>query len=343
MREFKTLLLEAEKYHDKHAKQDSGHTIRESLETPIKVAIIDDGVDVKDLQYTFIGGRTFCTRDEEHNLNNPYYVSSAGHGTVMTQNVFDICPAAQFYVLRLDDHPHPSEDHVRQITPRSAAQAIRAAVKKKVHIICMSWTIDPPENDNGDYDELDKAISEAKSADILMFCAASDRGAKQTATYPSKAAPNKIFTIGAASAWGAVDPRVGDLSGITLTFPGDKVELQHYEGENFAGIREVSGSSVATALGAGLAALVLYCVQVAVFLAKGEEEKEKLRVCFEKLRRHEVMVQALKDIGTSEKSNHKFVEVWRLFGKKGDERENKSQDQWIELVSEVGKRVCSRL
>ena len=87
----------------------------------------------------------------------------------------------------------------------------------------------------------------------------------------------------------------------------------------------------------------MYCVQVAIFLTKGEEEKERLRVCFEKLRRHEIMLQAIKDIGTSEKSNHKFVEVWRLFGKKSDERENKPQNDWIELVSEVGKTVCSRL
>ena len=216
-------------------------------------------------------------------------------------------------------------------------QAIQAAVKKKVHIISMSWTIDPPENDEGV--ELDKAIAEAKSRDILMFCAASDRGAKQIATYPSKAAPNKIFTIGAASAWGAADPRVGDLSDITLTFPGDKVD-QPGSGDGAA--KEVSGSSVATAVGAGLAALVLYCVQVAILLAS-DPDQEKLRVAFTKLRKHDVMLQAIKDIGTSEKSNHKFVEVWRLFSKKTEEREKTGQDRWIELVADVGRTVCSRL
>ena len=125
MREFRQLLLEAEHYYDARAKQENRLGIRESIETPIKIAIIDDGVDVKDLEYTFIGGRTFCTRDEEHNLNNPYYVSANGHGTAMARNVWDICPAVQFYVLRLDDHPQPGEEHVRQITPQSAAQVCR--------------------------------------------------------------------------------------------------------------------------------------------------------------------------------------------------------------------------
>ncbi len=123
MNDFRRLLFDAERYYDRRAEDENRKGIRESLETPIKVAIIDDGVDVKDLECTFIGGRTFCTRDEEHNLNHPYYVSGAGHGTIMAKNIFSICPGAEFYVLRLDDHAHPSEENVRQITPSSAAKA----------------------------------------------------------------------------------------------------------------------------------------------------------------------------------------------------------------------------
>ena len=115
MKEFRKLLFDAERYCDRQK-------IEESIEEPIKVALIDDGVDVKDLEYTFIGGRTFCTRDEQHNLNDPYYVSSTGHGTIMAKQIHLLCPRAQFYVLRLEDHP--SEEAGRQITAKSAAQVI---------------------------------------------------------------------------------------------------------------------------------------------------------------------------------------------------------------------------
>ena len=113
MKEFRKLLFDAERYYDRQK-------IEESIEEPIKVALIDDGVDFKDLEYNFLGGRTFCTRDEEHNLNDPYYVSSTGHGTTMAKQIHLLCPRAQFYVLRLEDHP--SEEAVPQITAKSAAQ-----------------------------------------------------------------------------------------------------------------------------------------------------------------------------------------------------------------------------
>jgi subtilisin family serine protease len=218
-------------------------------------------------------------------------------------------------------------------------QAIRAAVRMKVHIISMSWTLDPPGND-AERRDLDNAIGEAANEDILMFCSASDRGANQTATYPSKAAPNKIFTIGAASAWGAADQWIGSLSSIDLTFPGDRVELPGAADAATATIKTASGSSVATALGAGLAALILYCVQVRYALAP--DARAKTRADFKKLQKHENMLRAIKDIGTTENSNHKFVEVWELFGKKVAKKDSIGQDKWIDLVADVGITLCSK-
>ncbi|KAK0645718.1 hypothetical protein B0T16DRAFT_327967 [Cercophora newfieldiana] len=345
MADFRRLLYDAESCYDRAADAEKRKRLRDSIDTPIRVALIDDGVDVKDLEYTFIGGRTFCTRDEEYNLIHPYYVSRAGHGTIMAQYIQSMCPATHFYVLRLEDHAHPTEENVRQITAKSAAQAIRAAIRMKVHIISMSWTIDPPEDD-AECRDLDSAIVEAANEDILMFCSASDRGAKQTATYPSKAAPNKIFTIGAASAWGTADPWVGSLNSIDLTFPGDKVDLVVAgvaDGTAAPDIKQASGSSVATALGAGLAALILYCVQVRYVVAPDADAKAEARSDFEKLRKHENMLRAIKAIGTTEKSNHKFVEVWELFGKIVAARGRTRQDKWINLVADVGITLCMKL
>ncbi|KAL6830889.1 hypothetical protein J3E69DRAFT_328079 [Trichoderma sp. SZMC 28015] len=332
MKEFRRLLFDAERYYDRGK-------VEEIIEEPIKIALIDDGVDVKDLEFSFIGGRTFCTRDEEHNLNDPYYVSSTGHGTIMAKQIHLLCPRAQFYVLRLEDHAS-EEGNVRQLTAKSAAQAIMAAVRKKVHIISMSWTIDPPE-DEEERRFLDAAIVEAANADILMFCSASDKGAKQNATYPSKAT-TKIFTIGAATASGAADPWVGNLGNINFTFPGTKVEMDGPRSSTDTSSREVTGSSVATALAAGLAALVLYCVQVRLLLAT-DQDKQKARRDFQLLKKHDHMMKALKDIGTTEESNHKFIEVWEVFGKKVEEKERYDQERWLDLIAEVGTILCRKI
>ena len=72
MKEFRKLLFDAERYWQ--GENTVGQVaVVESIEEPIKVALIDDGVDVKDLEYTFIGGRTFCPRAGHQNLNNPYF------------------------------------------------------------------------------------------------------------------------------------------------------------------------------------------------------------------------------------------------------------------------------
>ncbi|KAI8675461.1 Peptidase-S8 domain-containing protein [Fusarium keratoplasticum] len=330
MKEFRRLLFDAERYYDRGK-------IEESIEEPIKIALIDDGVDIKDLEYSFIGGRTFCKRDPEHNLNDPYYVSSTGHGTIMAKQIHLLCPRAQFYVLRLEDHP--SDESARQITAKSAAQAILAAVRKKVHIISMSWTIDPPE-DEEERRALENAITKAASADILMFCSASDQGAKHVATYPSKATP-KIFTIGAATASGTVDSWVGNINNISFTFPGTKVELDG--GPTDTAVKEVTGSSVATALAAGLAALILYCVQVRILLATDPVEKQKARRDFQSLQKHESMMRAFKDIGTTEESNHKFIAVWEVFGKRVEEKERVDQEDWVNLIAKVGTTLCMKV
>lgn len=89
---------------------------------PITLALIDDGVDIgeQSLHAKIIGGRSFCQRDKYQNLSKPYYVTSGGHGTVMASLICRVCPRAQLYVIKLDEHI--SEGNKRQITAKSAAR-----------------------------------------------------------------------------------------------------------------------------------------------------------------------------------------------------------------------------
>lgn len=59
------------------------------------------------------------------------------------------------------------------------------AMRKSVHIISMSWTIDPPEDEN-ERRCREAAIVKAVDENKLVFFSASNKGAKQNAAYPAK-------------------------------------------------------------------------------------------------------------------------------------------------------------
>jgi hypothetical protein len=106
------------------------------LEEPITVALIDDGIDINDvsLESRIVGGRSFCHRNMEQNLNQPYYVSSGGHGTAMASLICRICPGARLYVLKL--HEYVFDAGKRQITPESAAK-VCSIMGRTFHSICI--------------------------------------------------------------------------------------------------------------------------------------------------------------------------------------------------------------
>jgi hypothetical protein len=203
----------------------------------------------------------------------------------------------------------------------------------------MSWTIDPPKDDR-ERQDLENAVVEAANANILMFCSARDKGAHNAPTYPSKAT-TKIFTIGAANSSGASVDYVGSASELSYTFPGDKVEVDSGPGRRTPP-EIVGGSSVATALAAGLAALILYCIQVRIFLAR-DSEKQKALEDYRKVKQHDWMVKAFDAIETTKESNHKFLKVWEMFGKCVEQKDQKPQGEWLQLVADVGTRLCVKI
>ncbi|EWY87707.1 hypothetical protein FOYG_09105 [Fusarium oxysporum NRRL 32931] len=196
----------------------------------------------------------------------------------------------------------------------------------------MSWTIDPPKDDR-ERQDLENAVVEAANANILMFFSARDKGAHNTPIYPSKAT-GKIFTIGDANSSGASVDYVGNASELSYRFPGDKVEVDSGPTRRTQS-EVVDGSSV---LAAGLAALILYCVQVRIFLAK-DSEKQKAREAYKKLKQHEGTVKAFDAVETKKESNHKFLKVWEVFGKSVEQKDQKPQGEWLH----VGTGLCVKI
>ena len=142
----------------------------------------------------------------------------------------------------------------------------------------MSWTIKKTEENASHIEDLEKTVKTAATNGILMFCAASDGGAVTDQTFPAESRRDSVFKIGAATEEGQVWKWVGEQNHIDFIFPGDKVVQDRYQPE--ALLQEcnlLTGSSVATALAAGLAALVLDCVQLAASHYENLlEKREKL-------------------------------------------------------------------
>jgi hypothetical protein len=272
----------------------------------IIVAVIDDGVDttVEQLSRRVLTGRTF-SYDEERDRVRPWYVSENNHGTIMASMVVRVCPMAKIYPIRL------STGRAGTIDPMSAAKAIEAALDRGAHIISMSWTVSPPPAQSPLKAAFDAALQRAIDNNVLMFCSAKDSGHVSDQYYPAGYRPDSVIKVGAANPTGLAYDWAGSLDRLDFIFPGVEVVQQHGTGAP-AGISKLAaetGSSVATALGAGLAALIMFCARIAqvtgtVGLTNADVER---------LKRRDVMVEAIARFGrsTSDKADGKFIEVWK--------------------------------
>jgi hypothetical protein len=150
-------------------------------------------------------------------------------------------------------------------------QAIRWAIKKRVHIISMSWTIEKTNKNARQIEDLDAAIKEAHKGRILMFGAASDQGFNSSnKPYPAKG--TGVICIGAAKGSGHAE-EVAEKDSDYL-FPGGTlgIKLPRQQPTEDERPQTVSGSSFATALATGLTSLILYCVDISKYGKEGHRE-----------------------------------------------------------------------
>ncbi|KAH0558881.1 hypothetical protein GP486_004487 [Trichoglossum hirsutum] len=266
-----------------------------SPQEPIRVALIDDGIDATqtNLHRNIVKGVSYCARPGSSEWNS--YYATGDHGTLMADLICRICPEAQLYVAKLDEYQ--AENGNRQITAASAAKAVKWAIENDVHIISMSWTIERTAQNEADISALESEIKKAVKRNILLFCTANDQGNQKDKSYPANCDSKKLFRIGAATASGEKWEWVG--AGQTdFIFPGEKVLVQPRHGSLLTNCQAMSGSSIATALASGLAALILYLVEI--------DDHRNLMV----MRDHDRMMEAFKT-KASEPGN--YILVWDLF------------------------------
>lgn len=90
---------------------------------PVKVAIIDDGVDASliSLGGKIAIGKSFCYYANSTDQMSPYYIPSGNHGTCMADLICKLCPKVSLYIARLDERQAAGSGQ-RQITAKSAAE-----------------------------------------------------------------------------------------------------------------------------------------------------------------------------------------------------------------------------
>ncbi|KAK1991710.1 hypothetical protein LX36DRAFT_675055 [Colletotrichum falcatum] len=120
--------------------------------------------------------------------------------------------------------------------------------------------------DNSIYTALDKKC-------ILVFCAACNQGKSPDLTYPHASNRNS-FRIGTTKATSFVTSSVGHTNELSYVLPGHEVFIDcDINSKEFQKLEVYSGSSVANALAAGLATLIIECVMLGVFYT---DETKKL-------------------------------------------------------------------
>ena len=100
---------------------------------PVNVALIDDGVDMKEksLYDKLLRGKSFRSSDDEQDRSDSHYVKSGGHGTAMASLICRVCPNAKIMPLKLDEGKGKSK---RQIIAESAAE-VGVNVKDTIGIV----------------------------------------------------------------------------------------------------------------------------------------------------------------------------------------------------------------
>ncbi|OAP61844.1 hypothetical protein AYL99_04047 [Fonsecaea erecta] len=246
------------------------------LRQDVRVALIDDGVQFghESLQDKIQDGWSFDDGYDGVDLpgaRRPFHESSTGHGTLMANMICRICPNAKIFVCRLN--VYPGDGTKAQFSAKSAADAAEYCATRGFDIISMSWTIrksiytTDSINDVKDLERLEKALDVACKNGALLFCSAPDEGGisdeKFRTYYPvgCDLLSSRIFKIGAATSTNKEADRTGKSSQLDFILPGHDVRERGADGIKVDESLK-SGSSVATALAAGLAALVIHIVRL---------------------------------------------------------------------------------
>lgn len=240
-------------------------------QTPyVKVAVIDNGVDPGSINCHSIDGASFVP--SETGESNWWYIRHA-HGTKMARIIADLNPKCHLLVAKVCEGRTDA-------TASRVIKAINWAVEAGAVIVSLSLTLD---EDNA---KLKIAINDAVARGVVIMASIrgegnDGKGAGFPAAWGSSGGIRGLLAIASADAWGA--PSKGTVNGqARYLFPGEKIVARTEFLGGLEDMPDISGPSVATAVAAGVASLVLSCDRFALLDRRAGadtwKQHEKLRV-----------------------------------------------------------------
>ena len=210
----------------------------------VTVAIIDTGVkaDHRDLVGNVLPGFDFIANntkgwidDNGHGTAMAGIIAGHGHGPERADGALGVAPAAKILPIRvLNTADQPSSD---------IPEAIDKAVSQGVGVISMSFV-------TTNSDDLDRALENASKADVVLVAGSGNRPENVLLQYPAKYP--RVVAVGATGRNGELSKVSVTGEELAITAPGDDIATT----SNTGAYREADGTSNATAIVAGAAALV---------------------------------------------------------------------------------------
>lgn len=219
----------------------------------------------------------------------------------------------------------------------------------------MSWTVKqemgPDEDNSKDIARLNDALRQAVKKK-LVFCSAPDTGDispdELGSYYPVGSGIKELFRIGAAKADNTPWPQAGGRNIVEYILPGHEVRERKGDEVIQDDKSLKSGSSIATALAAGLAALMIHVVRMAVIHTYELKKENSNEANIMKL----ISLSTIKSPATMRKTfdsmtrNKTYVHVWGNFNQKGSELKaaNDSEDPKAEkrrIIAELARDIVS--
>ncbi|KAI0099044.1 hypothetical protein GGR51DRAFT_576438 [Nemania sp. FL0031] len=197
-----------------------------------------------------VKGRSFLA--DEYRLGSWSFASDP-HGTQMANLICAIDPHCEILVAKVTEGRFG-------VDAEHLASAVKWAVEERADIISMSLAT--YELDSGG--RLVAEIQNAKSEGVLMLCATHDEGLNVVRSYPANI--DGTVTIAASNQFGGVTENAPSSHDYDYRFHATNITIGVVP---FIQSEEaISGSSVATAIAAGLSSLILSCRRLAIGSAK---------------------------------------------------------------------------
>ncbi|SPN98679.1 uncharacterized protein DNG_01723 [Cephalotrichum gorgonifer] len=265
----------------------------------VEVALLDDGVKLMGLE----GDQTGWSFRGD---GIEYFVGPCVHGTEMAGCIREVCPMTTLRICRLDDSKAAGND---KFTIKSCSKALRWAIDNGVEIISMSWSYEwkfESQDENDDKAEFAGLVKEAARKAIL-FAALPDKEVQLQEVAPVGLSDD-VIKIGSATRFGKVTED-NALVHSDFILPGEEIQRP--------GGPPAKGSSYATAYAAGLAAMVLCCLQAHCELVaeEGEDKRPAKMVRVAKTAKGmRTVFRNLSGDGGSKDGGPPFLQPYHVFG-----------------------------